>query len=88
MNSFFNFSIATRQKKQRILIVDDSPYNLFVLEEIIKTILKGNTYKIVTALNGKEALDEILKRKNLINGKECRFGFIFLDLHMPIMDGF
>ena len=31
---------------------------------------------------------EINRRRNLEDGKKCKFAFIFLDLHMPVMDGF
>ena len=41
------------------MIVDDSPYNLFVMEEMLKkhTIIN----RIVKKMNGKEALKEIIE---------------------------
>lgn len=43
-----------------ILIVDDSTYNLFILEELIKSL--DLDFQITKALNGEEALD-IIKKK-------------------------
>ena len=59
--------IETENRKERkILIVDDSAYNLFVLEELIKSIFQDNNKIIIkTALNGQEALKEIISSKNL-----------------------
>jgi YesN/AraC family two-component response regulator len=42
-------------RRYNILIVDDSPYNLFVLEELLGEM--ENIDLIKTALNGKEALN-------------------------------
>lgn len=42
----------------RILCVDDSTYNLFVLKELLLNI--NNNLMVDTALNGKMALDKIL----------------------------
>ena len=69
------------------MIVDDSPYNLIVLEELIQSILeklKQNDFKIVTALNGEEAINKI---KTYYKNGEL-FDLIFLDLNMPIKDGY
>jgi CheY-like chemotaxis protein len=47
-------------KELKVLLVDDSPYNLFVLEELIQSIsmqiklLKVETFK---AYSGKDALE-------------------------------
>jgi CheY-like chemotaxis protein len=40
-----------------ILIVDDSPYNLFVLEELLLEI--SSIFNIDKAINGQDALDKI-----------------------------
>jgi len=58
-----------------ILIVDDVSENI----KVAINILKQDNYNFSFALNGKEAL-EILKKK--------RFDLILLDIMMPIMDGF
>jgi PAS domain S-box-containing protein len=59
----------------KILIVDDREENLYLLE----TLLKANDYKVVSAGNGIEALNEL--KKGSIN-------LIISDILMPKMDGF
>ena len=58
-----------------VLIVDDVDYNLIILEEILK-----DDYKILTASNGKEAL-QVLKSAQALPK------IILLDLQMPEMNG-
>lgn len=60
---------------KRLLIVDDMPQNLYLLEVLLKT----NGYEIETAVNGKEAL-EIAKA----NPPDM----VVTDILMPGMDGF
>jgi len=57
-----------------LLIVDDRPENLLVLEALL-----GNHYRLTRAYSGQEALDLL--------GKE-EFDLIILDIEMPIMDGY
>ncbi len=59
----------------KILIVDDIPENLFVLEQILKNL----DAQIIRALSGNEALAHVL---------EHNFALIILDIQMPEMDGF
>lgn len=61
--------------KPRILCVDDEPKNLRLLE----ILLSSKGYEVVTAENGKEAL-EIVKNQPI--------DVILLDIMMPEMDGF
>ena len=58
-----------------VLIVDDVDYNLIILEEILK-----DDYNILTANNGKEAL-QILQSAHVLPR------VILLDLQMPEMNG-
>ncbi|WP_207426643.1 PAS domain-containing protein [Pedobacter sp. SYSU D00535] len=58
-----------------ILIVDDTPENLFSL----KSVLEYNQFKVDTASSGEEALRKILKTS---------YTLILLDVQMPGMDGF
>jgi CheY-like chemotaxis protein len=62
------------EKKQSILIVDDEPGNIEILSETL-----GNSYEILFAVSGKEAL-EIAKRQ--------RPDLIILDIIMPVMSGY
>ena len=59
-----------------ILAVDDEPHVL----KILCSHLEGADYQVVTAFNGKEALDVLAKRGNDID-------LILLDSMMPEMDG-
>lgn len=59
----------------KILIVDDEPFNVDYLEQE----LEDSNYTIITASNGREALDRV--RKELPD-------LILLDIMMPVMDGF
>lgn len=60
---------------KKILIVDDSEENIYLL----KSILELNKYEVGTARNGKEAFD--LMKKNIPD-------LIISDILMPVMDGF
>jgi adenylate cyclase len=62
-------------QKAKILIVDDEPFNVDVLQQELDEL----EYHIITASNGKEALDQIRKHQP---------DLILLDLMMPILDGF
>ncbi len=59
----------------QILIVDDEPFNVDYLEQELEEM----NYNIITASNGREALDQVRNEKP---------DLILLDIMMPIMDGF
>ncbi len=59
----------------KVLIVDDDPYNVDLLQQMIEDL----EYKVVTATNGKEALIQV--------ANTCP-DVILLDIMMPEMDGF
>jgi len=61
--------------KVKVLIVDDEPFNIDVLEQA----LDGTDYQVMSASNGQEALGKIHSEQP---------DLILLDLMMPIMDGF
>ncbi|MCL2814036.1 MAG: response regulator [Oscillospiraceae bacterium] len=61
-------------KKNTVLIVDDQEINI----EILGSMLEG-TYNVCTAFNGQEALEVLDK---------TAVDLVFLDLVMPVMDGF
>ena len=63
------------KKQAKILIVEDD----VDLNSAYNTILSSVGYEVVSAMNGKEALDEVSA-----NGDPR---IMFLDLRMPVMDG-
>lgn len=60
--------------KYTVLIVDDIPVNIILL----KTMLARTNVKILTAVNGQEALDLV---------RQLRPHVVLLDIQMPIMSG-
>ena len=68
-------------KKVRVLIVDDSVYNLHVLELMLNQYPEIQP-EIMTALNGQQAVEAVVNN-NMTNP----FTHIFMDLHMPVLDG-
>ncbi|WP_315788786.1 hybrid sensor histidine kinase/response regulator [Fischerella sp. JS2] len=67
--------ITQSSNSDNILVVDDSPDNVF----LIKTILEEEGYTVYTAENGVSALAKIA---------EATFDLVLLDLMMPGMDGY
>lgn len=61
--------------KAKVLIVDDEPFNIEVLEQA----LDETNYQVIFASNGQEALGKIQSEQP---------DLILLDLMMPVMDGF
>jgi len=59
----------------RILIVDDTPENVYMLE----VILRGNGHETLAATNGREALEQ---------ARTSPLDLIISDIFMPVMDGF
>lgn len=76
----------TLDKLNRVLCVNDNEITLFILK---RTLGKSNfAEKITTRTDGREALNYC---QQLIDSDEYQDGnypkVIFLDLHMPVMDG-
>jgi sigma-B regulation protein RsbU (phosphoserine phosphatase) len=63
-------------KTPKILLVDDNPDNIYLLE----VILQARDYTTVSAKNGKLAVEAIESDKDL--------DLILMDVMMPVMDGF
>jgi CheY-like chemotaxis protein len=63
------------QNKPNILLVDDRPENLLILEEVLGT----TDQNLVMDKSGEEALKQILEKD---------FAAILLDVQMPGIDGF
>lgn len=60
--------------KYTVLIVDDIPVNIILL----KTMLARTNVKILTAVNGQEALDLM---------RQLKPNVVLLDIQMPILNG-
>lgn len=63
---------------KRLFVVEDNELNM----EIIKEILESLGAQVITAYNGKEAVELFEK------SEEGYFDFIFMDIQMPIMNGY
>jgi signal transduction histidine kinase/CheY-like chemotaxis protein len=72
------FSVSTRKVKflngQKVLVVEDNPVNMEVMESLLKEL----ALTVFKAGNGQEGVDAALKYKPDV---------IFMDIHMPVMDG-
>lgn len=66
--------LGRRLPAMTILVVDDSRSNLFLLQEV----LKGRGYRVVTAMNGADALEK---------ARQSPPDLILTDILMPVMDG-
>lgn len=66
---------AKNKRSGKILVVDDSPDNIF----LVKTILEAEGYTISTAKNGASALSKL---------EASPYDLVLLDLMMPEMDGY
>ena len=70
-------------QKIKILLVDDSPYNLFILNQKKNSLLEN--CEISETINGQEVIDQLKYHENV---KNETFQYIFLDLHMPLICGY
>lgn len=79
---FNNASIIspyTDCKCSPILLVDDNDFNLLTLKEIIKDLCD---IECDLACNGQEAVEKVFEKRC------CSYKVIFMDIMMPVMDGF
>lgn len=76
---------AIDSPKQAILLVDDNDINLRILTACVSRLdLQKQNMSYITATNGQEALDRyVAATKN-----NTQVGVVFMDISMPIMDGF
>ena len=63
------------RERTRVLAVDDSPDNLFLVEHL----LRKNGATVETAENGEEALEKAARGE---------FDIVLMDIQMPRMDGY
>mgnify|MGYP000937290318 CR=1 FL=1 len=69
----------------KILIVDDDPFNLTALDQILSKFKISCTW----AFNGKQAIEKMKSRQRNLCSSSChQYKAMFLDCQMPILDGF
>lgn len=71
-------SASSHHEALEFLLVDDNAINLKILSSYMKKL----NYKYNTASNGQEAVD------TYINSPPGRYSCVFMDISMPVMDGF
>jgi response regulator of citrate/malate metabolism len=67
-----------------VLLVDDDEIQNFIHQRIIRKYVSEN--RIIVATNGQEALK--ILQELIGNNSNLNRGIIFLDINMPIMNGF
>ena len=65
-----------KNRKRTVLLVEDQEYNLLVLQKMLEML----GMEVIPAENGKEAVDICMH--------DTDFDLVFMDLKMPVMDGF
>ena len=63
------------EDKSTILVVDDEDY----VRNLLQRVLEGAGYGVVTAANGRQALDRLV---------QSNINLVLLDIRMPELDGF
>jgi CheY-like chemotaxis protein len=71
----FNFRKEDKVQRKKILIVEDEPMSVMVIEQI----LKPYEFELLVAVNGIDAVEKF---------KAHHPDLIIMDLYMPKMDGF
>lgn len=70
----FEYAIHVKFKGQRILVADDNEKNI----KLISEYTKSHGLKILTASNGKEAIDRM---------KKYHVALVLMDIKMPVLNG-
>lgn len=78
-----NIYMSNNPRSVSILLVDDDEINNFISIKLIKKALVSSEIK--ACLNGKFAIDELLKMQ--ASGAENLPDYILLDINMPLMNG-
>ena len=73
--AFREFTQLAREKQLRILVADDSPVN----QKVTRAMLERMGFKPKLATNGEDVIKAL---------EQEPFDLLFLDVHMPVMDGY
>ncbi len=73
-------------KLKRVLLVDDDEIATFLNANLLEKLDCAES--IITASNGQEAYEMLLKDCSTEHVKECWLDLVLLDINMPIMNGF
>ena len=72
----------------KIMIVDDVFFNIDILKDVMRQVLKINVNeKVVEASDGKQALKQYIKLTKKYDNI-CPIELILMDCDMPVMNGF
>jgi len=76
-------------KRNRILIVDDEPFNVLGMKVLLQQYSFKSICKIIdVAYNGVEAVKLVKQSYESKDSESYNYGLIFMDLSMPQMDGY
>ncbi|KAL4488383.1 hypothetical protein ABPG72_019233 [Tetrahymena utriculariae] len=73
-----------KNKLKRILIVDDTPFNIRALKIVLDNIISSSQVEILQAFNGQQSLEVLSSCLE----QEKQIDLIFMDINMPVMDGY
>lgn len=79
IESYDNTKSINKYINYRVLIVNDEPCQLTILESYFKTLLGFASHNVKTVMDGQEAIETV---------GEQNFDLIIMDLQMPGMNGF
>lgn len=81
-----NPSPSSKSPQIKVLIVDDNPFNLLILQSFFKKLKGSYEFKVNSAANGLDAIEQFKEN----NGADSNdpYQFIFMDCVMPIKDGY
>ncbi|MDD4639487.1 MAG: response regulator, partial [Bacteroidales bacterium] len=74
--SYSNITEHREKEMTKVLIAEDEETNRLYL----KTLLKKRNYELITATNGKEAVDLFAQNRDI--------RLVLMDIRMPVMDGY
>jgi len=74
------------REKFNIIIADDDEDDQYFLQKTLLDI--DHSFNIISVYNGTELLDYLLKKGRFVNYSEVVLHCIFLDINMPLLNGF